>query len=266
MPSVLRNLKLEIEYDGTNYCGWQIQNSRQSIVRSPQKKTIQETIEKSLQKILQEKIKLIASGRTDAGVHALAQVANFTTNSKIPPDKLQHALNSILPDDIVINKLKEAGTDFHSRFSARSKIYRYLVLSRSYPCVFLKNRVHFCPYPLNVELMRQEAGLLMGEHDFKAFCASGGASKSTIRTIKDISVSMSNYALYAARYPLVVIDIEANGFLYNMVRGIVGTLLDIGRGRLEKGHIKKMLRLRNRKLCGVTAPAKGLYLVKVKYY
>lgn len=259
-----RNLKLEIEYDGTNYCGWQIQKSHQ-VTRLQGHKSIQETIEKTLSKILQEKIHLIASGRTDARVHALAQTANFKTRSKILTDKLQKALNSLLPEDIVINSIEEADENFHSRFSAKSKTYRYLILNQPYPSVFLKDKAYFCPHKLNIRLMRREALFLSGRHDFKGFCSSGSSVKSTVRTIKRISVGPIQYSLCAQCRPLIAIDVEADGFLYNMVRSIVGTLLDIGRGRFEKGRVRKILDTKNRKLCGITAPAKGLYLVKVIY-
>ncbi len=141
----MRNIKLTIEYDGTNYAGWQCQKSKV--------KTIQETIEKALQRILGEKIKVIGSGRTDAGVHALGQVANFKTNSTMPVGKLQKALNSSLPDDIVIAKIEEVGLDFHSRFDAKSKVYRYTILNRAYPSALLKNSVYFYPHTLNIKLM-----------------------------------------------------------------------------------------------------------------
>src|SRR3989338_989590 len=171
----MRNIKLEIEYDGAAYCGWQIQNYQPSI---------QKTIEAALRKILQEKVKLIASGRTDAGVHGLFQVANFTTGSAIPAEKLQRALNAVLPDDIVITRAKEAGLDFHSRFSARSKAYQYLILNQRYPSAFLRNRAYFYPYPLSIQLMRQAARYLQGRHDFRSFCASHSGAKNTIKKIK----------------------------------------------------------------------------------
>ncbi len=266
----MRNLKLQIEYDGTNFCGWQVQNSPQSIVRSPQKKSIQETIEKVLWKILQEKVKVISSGRTDAGVHAFGQVANFKTNSKISLEKLQRALNGLLPDDITINKIEEVSLDFHSRFAARSKVYRYAILNRPYPSALLRNRVYFYPYPLDVKLMREEAKYLIGKHDFKVFCASGSSTKDTIRIIKKITIRKTNCGLSTMDYRLkddclIVIDIEADGFLYNMVRNIVGTLLEIGRGNFPKGSLKKILLSRDRKLAGPTVPAYGLCLLKVQY-
>ena len=253
----MRNLKLTIEYDGKNYCGWQTQKRRKG-KNTARRLSIQETIEKTLRKIIQEKVSIAASGRTDSGVHAWAQVANFKTNSQIPAGKLQMALNCLLPADIVIKAIDEVGPDFHSCFNARSKTYRYAVLNRSYPSALLKDKTHFYYHPLDIALMRKEARSLLGRHDFEIFRASGSSSQTTVRTIKKISIS-------TACYPLVIIDIEADGFLYNMVRKIVGTLLEIGRGRFKRGHIKKILRSKDINLCGPTVPAKGLFLIKVNY-
>lgn len=259
----MRNIKLTIEYDGTNYCGWQVQNSCH-------KKAIQEVVEVTLQKILQEKIRLIASGRTDAGVHALAQVANFKTNSRIAPEKLQLALNGLLPEDIAIAKIEEVGQDFHSRFCAKSKIYRYTILNRAYPSVFLRNRAYYCTYSLAIKLMQQEAKVMLGRHDFKSFCASGSSAKDTVRTIKRISIkritsSLQLLALSSKEASLMTIEIEADGFLYNMVRNIVGTLIEIGRGKFPKGSLRKILLAKDRSHAGPTASACGLCLVAVKY-
>jgi len=247
----MRNLLLEIEYDGTNYCGWQVQSREKS------KKSIQETLEKTLQKILQEKIKLIGSGRTDAGVHALAQIANFKTKSDIAAWKLQKALNGNLPDDIVIKRIEEAPLDFHSRFSAKSKIYRYSVLNRSYPSALLRYAIYFFPYPLNVKLMQKEAKVLLGKHDFKSFQATQKKENSSIRTLKKLDISKKG--------DMLTFELEADGFLYNMVRNIVGTLIEIGRGRFPPGSLKKILLAKNRKLAGPTIPARGLCLVRVNY-
>lgn len=246
----MRNLKLEIEYDGTNYCGWQLQKSHQH-------KTIQKTIEKTLRKILQEEIRLIVSGRTDAGVHAKAQVANFHTNSNITLFKLQRALNGLLPDDITIIKIEENNLDFNSRFDAKSKIYRYTILNRRYPSALLRNRVYFYPYPLNTKLMQKESKVLLGRHNFKSFQASDKKERDPMKRIKRIKIARDN--------SLIHIDIEADGFLYNMVRNIVGTLIEIGRSRFPRGSLKKILHLHNRKLAGPTVPACGLCLLKVKY-
>ena len=246
----MRNLKLEIEYDGARYAGWQIQ--------APQaKKSIQEVLEKTLRKILQEKISTIVSGRTDAGVHAKAQVVNFKTGSRISSDKLRIALNGLLPDDIAVSKVEEADKDFHSRFDAKSKLYRYTIVNRPYPSVFLRSTVFFYPYHLNVTLMRKEARCLLGRHDFRSFQAADKKERGSIRTIKKLVIAKKGDFLY--------FDLEADGFIYNMVRNIVGTLIEIGRGRFPSGSLKKILEAKDRKRAGPTAPARGLCLIKVNY-
>ena len=247
----MRNLKLQIEYDGTAYAGWQVQNRHRG-------KTIQQVIEKVLSKILQEKVRLNGSGRTDAGVHASAQVANFKTGSEIPGLRLRHALNALLPADISVSIVEDVHPDFHSRFSAKSKAYCYRVLNRAYPSALSRGRVYFCPYPLDLDLMRREAACLLGRHDFSAFCASGSDAKNKSRRIKHI-------CLKKRRGSIIELEIEADGFLYNMCRSIAGTLIEIGRGRFKEGSMKKILRSKDRRLAGPTAPAEGLYLVKVKY-
>jgi len=251
----MRNLRLEIEYAGTNYCGWQVQ--RRQKAKGKRQKSIQEIIEKTLHRILQEKVRLIASGRTDSGVHAQGQIANFKTTSGIPLEKLQRALNGLLPQDITIKSIKQVPLDFHSRFAAKSKAYRYSILNRLYPSVFLRNRVYFYPYPLDIKIMQTEAKVLLGRHDFKAFKASGSITERTVRTIKRIKISKEG--------DLIHVDIEADGFLYNMVRNIVGTLIEIGRARFPKGSLKRILASRNRKLAGPTAPPGGLCLLAVRY-
>lgn len=261
----MRNLRLEIEYDGTNYAGWQRQKGHRSQVAGHKSKTIQETIEKTLRIILQEKVKVIASGRTDSGVHALAQIANFKTKSKLPLANIQKALNSLLPEDISIKDISKVRKDFHSCYSAKSKTYRYVILNSSVKSAFLNKWTLQVPYKLNMRLMRQEARALLGRHDFRSFCASGSTAKTTTRTIQNIAIKTIDYPLYAIRYPLIIIDIEADGFLYNMVRNIAGTLFEIARGRFKKGSMKKILLAKDRKLAGPTAPARGLFLVKVNY-
>ncbi|MFA4888459.1 MAG: tRNA pseudouridine(38-40) synthase TruA [Candidatus Omnitrophota bacterium] len=262
----MRNLKLEIEYDGTNYCGWQAQNSPQLIVpsfvkasegrHSPQKKSIQETIELTLQKILQEKVKLIAAGRTDAGVHAQAQVANFKTKSKIPEQKLRNALNALLPADIVISKAEDVPLGFHSRYAAKSKCYCYTILNRAYPSAFLRNKVYFYPYPLNLRLMRKEALTLKGRHNFSSFQGSL-CKRNPLRVIKQIRIVKQGDLLYTY--------ITGNSFLYRMARAIMGTLIEVGRGRFPPGSLKKILLARDRRVAGPTAAACGLCLMKVEY-
>jgi tRNA pseudouridine38-40 synthase len=244
----MRNLKLEIEYDGSNYYGWQVQHSS---------KTIQYIIEQALKKILQEKIKLIVAGRTDSGVHAISQVANFKSKTKINFEKLRWGLNCLLPEDIKITRIKVVPPDFNSRFSAKSKIYRYTILNRKYSSALLSKRVYFYHYPLDLALMRKEAKVLLGKHNFKSFQAVDNRFRNPIRTVKRIKISKVKN--------LLQVDIEADSFLYNMVRNIVGTLLEIGRGRFPKGSMLKILQSQDRALAGPTLPAKGLCLVKVRY-
>jgi len=245
----MRNIKLVIEYDGSSYAGWQIQQNRQE--------TIQQTLEQTLQKILQHKVKLIGSGRTDAGVHALGQVANFKTDSDISVEKLKKALNALLPKDTVVSSAGEATKKFHSRFDARLKTYRYVILNRDYRPAIMRNNVYFYPYPLDIRLMRSESRCLLGKHNFKAFQASSGKERDPVRTIRRLEVTKTDNYIH--------IDIEADGFLYNMVRNIVGTLIEVGRGRFDKGYFKKLLLSGDRRLAGPTAPSRGLYLLKVDY-
>ncbi|MCX5711354.1 MAG: tRNA pseudouridine(38-40) synthase TruA [Candidatus Omnitrophica bacterium] len=248
----MRNLKLEIEYDGTHYCGWQIQGKLNG-----KKKSIQAVLEDALRKILNEKIQTIVSGRTDAGVHALAQVANFKTKSKIPLSKLRFALNDRLPKDISISSVKVVPGDFHSRFDAKSKIYRYTILNRKHPSALLNSRVYFCRYPLDLNLMRQEARVLKGRHNFKSFQARDYRERNPVKTIKGLKIRRNK--------DIIQIDIEADGFLYNMVRNIAGTLVAVGRGKFPKGSMKRILEGRDRKYAGQTISPAGLCLVKAKY-
>lgn len=244
----MRNIILIIEYDGTNYAGWQIQKNS---------KSIQGTLEAALKRIAGEKVKLISCGRTDSGVHAKGHVANFKTNSKIPLVNLRRGLNSILPRDIVIKEAKEVPADFNSRYDAKSKVYRYTILNRPYPAALYRDYFYYVPYKLDLNLMKREAQFLLGRHDFKSFQAADKKERSSIRTIKKLKIERKG--------DFIEIKIEADGFLYNMVRNIVGTLIEIGRGRFKPGSMEKILGVRNRDLAGPTAPAKGLCLVEVKY-
>ena len=248
----MRNIKLIIEYDGTDFNGWQIQ---------PQHRTIQNEIEQALQKIFNKKIRLIGSGRTDSGVHALGQVANFKTQSVMSCEKIQKALNAVLPADIVILNTEEVSLKFHSQYDAQRKMYRYMVLNRSVPCAQQRNFCLFYPYKLNLRLMRQESKILIGKHDFKSFQAIDTSkphrSKDTIRTITQLDIKKRGDYIY--------IEIEANGFLYKMVRNIVGTLLEIGSGKLLKGCMQEILFQKSRTHAGYTAKAKGLTLMAVCY-
>ena len=244
------NFKLEIEYDGTRFHGWQVQNGKET-------KTIQHVLERVLKKILRQDIKLIVAGRTDSGVHALSQVANFKSSTKIPLKKLRWAINCLLPEDIKVTRIQAVSPDFNSRFCAKSKVYRYTILNRKYSSALLANRVYFFHHPLDVGLMRSEAKALLGKHNFKSFQATEARLRNPLRTIKRIKISKEKDFLH--------IDIEADSFLYNMVRNIAGTLLEIGRGRFPEGSMRKIIQSRNRKLAGPALPAKGLCLIKVKY-
>ncbi|MDD5561877.1 MAG: tRNA pseudouridine(38-40) synthase TruA [Candidatus Omnitrophica bacterium] len=253
----MSNFKLEIEYDGTRYHGWQVQNGVKASALYNPRKTIQYVLERVLRRVLQEEIKLTVAGRTDSGVHAFAQVANFKSSSTMPLRRLRWALNCLLPEDIKITRITHAEAGFNSRFSAKSKLYRYTILNRKYSSPLLSGRVYFFHHPLDVRLMRSEAKVLLGRHNFKSFQASELRQRNPLRTIKRIRISKDKH--------MVNIDIEADSFLYNMVRNIAGTLLEIGRGRFPRGSMRKILRSRNRKLAGPVLPAKGLCLVKVKY-
>lgn len=271
----MRNIKLTIAYDGTNYCGWQIQNQDQKSKTknfvSPacrQKLSIQGVLEKGLKQILREKVRVIGSGRTDAGVHALAQVANFKTTSRLQAEEISRALNASLPRDIRITEAGEVDSKFHSQFSAKSKIYRYLILNSQNSNPFLFKFTHQTAFSLNISLMAREARSLEGEHDFKSFSASGTNVKSTVRRIKNISLVAQRRFLplgLGNKAGLIIVTIEADGFLYNMVRNIVGTLIDVGRGYFNEGDMRSILKAKNRQLAGRTAPAKGLYLCEVRY-
>jgi len=252
-----RNLKLEIEYDGSNYYGWQVQNGLRAGVSYPASKTIQHALEKVLKQLLQENIKLTVAGRTDSGVHALAQVANFKSRSKMPLKRMQWGLNGLLPRDIVVTKIKEVEPEFNSRFCAKSKIYRYKILNRRYSSALSRGQSYFFHHPLDVPLMRKEAKFLLGKHNFKSFQAVDSRQRNPVKTIKALSIKRVKDFVY--------IDIEADSFVYNMVRNIVGTLLEIGRGKFAPGSMRRILDARNRSLAGPTAPAAGLCLLKVRY-
>ena len=244
----MRNIKLTIQYDGTRYAGWQFQKNGRSI---------QDTIEKAIKKITGEHSHLTGSGRTDAGVHAKAQIANFKTKSKIPLKNIQMALNTELLKDIVVTDIEEAGPKFNSQRSAKSKLYRYTIMNENFVDPFMRYFTAKCFYKLDINKMRKAAKVLVGRHDFKAFRAKDGREKNSIRTIKYIKIEKND--------KLVYIYMEANGFLYNMARNIVGTLVEAGRGKIKPDFVKEILNRKNRGLCGPRMPAKGLCLLEVKY-
>lgn len=244
----MRNIKMTIEYDGTNYCGWQIQDG------GP---TLQETIESRLKTIAKETIKTISSGRTDAGVHALGQVINFYTKSRMDETPFLKAMNSLLPRDIAVKEVREVSLDFHARFSAKSKIYTYLILNSPLRSSFFERYAWHVPFPVDLESMKEAAKYLEGTHDFTSFRASSCGAKSPIRTILDSHI--------ITKEDLIEITFEANAFLQYMVRNIIGTLVEIGRGKIRPIDMKHLIEAKDRKKAGPTSPPQGLFLIAVHY-
>ena len=245
----MRNIKLVIEYDGKDFNGWQ---------KQPTKLNIQGEIEKAIKQITGEEVDLTASGRTDAGVHALGQVANFKTNSNIPIEKIPIALNSNLKKSIVIKSAEEVEERFHSRLNCKRKTYRYIINNSKYGTAIYRNLETHIPMKLDIQKMQEAVKYFEGEHDFKAFKASGTSSKSSVRTIyKAEVIDAGNERIY--------IELTGNGFLYNMVRIIAGTLVEVGLGKIEPNEIKTIIESKKRENAGKTLPPQGLYLVNVEY-
>lgn len=246
-----RNVKLTVAYDGTDYYGFQDQND-------PSLPTIQSRLEQAIAVVTKVSHRINGSGRTDAGVHALGQVVNFRTTASIPTDRFVPALNSVLPRDIVVTEAEEVPLDFHARFSAKRKTYRYWIETGKVPNVLRRRYSHFVSVPLNLDRLKQAAQRLVGEHDFASFQASGSNVKTTVRRIYRLDVTSNPDGL-------IEIEVEANGFLYNMVRIIVGTLIEVGRGKLAPEEIDDILAARDRNAAGPTAPPQGLCLLRVDY-
>ena len=244
----MRNIKLTIEYDGKDFNGWQ---------KQPNKLNIQGTIEQAISKITGEEIKLDASGRTDAGVHSLGQVANFKTNSNLPIERFPIAINANLKKSIRILAAEEVDDRFHSRLTCKQKTYRYIINNSLYGSAIYRNLEYHVPQKLDVEKMKEAAKYFEGEHDFKAFKASGTSSKSSIRKIYKAEVYKDEDRIF--------IELTGNGFLYNMVRIISGTLVDVGLGKTIPKDVESIILEGKRENAGKTLPAHGLYLVKVKY-
>lgn len=244
----MRNIKLIIEYDGTKYAGWQIQNNAI---------TVQEIVQNAIRLIIKENVKLIGSSRTDSGVHALGFVANFTTKSKIPSYKFKDAINSKLPEDIVILESEEVDSDFHSRYNCTGKTYVYTILNSNNPVAIGRNYSYHYKYSLDIELMKQASKYIVGKHDFKSFMKSGSSVKTTIRTITQLDIEKNDN--------FINIIISADGFLYNMVRIIVGTLIEVGRNKLKPEEVRQILECKNRTRAGMCVPPQGLCLKEVRY-
>jgi tRNA pseudouridine38-40 synthase len=249
MAEGLRNIKLVMAYDGTRFHGWQRQSRDQ---------TIQGLVEEKLERMLGEAVTLHASGRTDAGVHALNQVCHFKTRSAIRPHEICRGLNSMLPDDLFVKRAEYTTAEFHARYSAVGKTYEYRLLNRDEPDVFLRNYVWHVRTPLDLEGMAEGLVLLEGRHDFSAFQSSGSRTQDPVRTLK-------RAALEGPENGLVRIRFEADGFLRHMVRNMVGTLVDVGLGKTGAEGVKGILESRDRRWAGIKAPARGLFLVEVEY-
>jgi tRNA pseudouridine38-40 synthase len=249
-----RNIRLVLSYNGSRYSGWQ--NQKTGL-------TIQGTIEKSIKKITGEDVKLIGCGRTDAGVHALSYTANFKTQSILQPTQIKNALNATLPDDIRIKGAVNARQDFHSRYSAKRKTYRYLIVcGEKNP--FLKELVCYARSSLNTAKIKKAAKYFEGRHDLSAFQAAGSEIKNTVRTIYKITVSSKRFTLDPS-VKIISVEITAEGFLYKMARNILGTLLYVGKGKIEPEDIPSIIESKDRKKSPPTAPASGLYLKEVSY-
>ncbi|NFT06437.1 MULTISPECIES: tRNA pseudouridine(38-40) synthase TruA [Clostridium] len=244
----MRNIKLIIEFDGTNFCGWQ---------RQIKDRTVQGCLEKAILKITGEKSLTNGSSRTDGGVHAKAMVANFITNSSIPGEKFREALNTKLPDDIAVIKSEEVDMDFHARYSSKGKMYSYTIVNRYEKLSFGKQYVHHVRKELNVEDMKKACECFIGKHDFKAFMSPGSSAKTTVRTIQEFYIEKNEN--------VIKIFISADGFLYNMVRIIVGTLINIGTGKTKLEDVDNIINDGIRKRSGMCVPPNGLVLEKVFY-
>lgn len=244
----MKRVRLIVAYDGTNYRGWQVQ---------PNGITIEEVLNRHLSELLGEKIIVTGASRTDSGVHSLGNVAIFDTESRMPGEKISFALNQRLPEDIVIQNSCEVPDDWHPRYQVSKKTYEYRILNRSFRMPTRRLDTYFYHYPLDVDKMRQAAAYLVGEHDFKSFCAVGAQVRSTVRTIYSCEVEKAD--------DIITIRMTGNGFLYHMVRIIAGTLLRVGAGEWEPEKIEEILSARNRAAAGPTAPAHGLTMIGIVY-
>ena len=255
----MRQIKLILQYDGTDYSGWQVQDNQS---------TIQGLLEDSVFAITGERTRITGASRTDAGVHAFAQTAAFKTESRLTPQVFLRAINAKIPQDIRVINAEESSADFHPRYSAKDKTYSYLIARAADYSVFLRRYSWQMHYQLNADAMREAADYLAGTHDFSSFRASGCGSKNPVRTISKIEVSefpSIEFMSFKFNVPLIKISIQANAFLRHMVRNIVGMMAEIGRGRHPASHMKEVLCLKDRRFSGPTAPANGLFLEEINY-
>jgi len=251
MGDMKTNIKLTLQYDGTDFNGWQIQAGH------PEARTVQNELRQAVEKIVGEPVTIIGAGRTDSGVHARGQVAGFETSRPIPEDKWPAALNSILPGDIRVLAAGEVPQSFHPQYDAVKKMYCYYILNTEYEDVFLRRYTLHCRHLLDVDRMKEAAGMLLGTRDYRSFCASGSSVDNFERSILQ--------ADFFPRGNILVFRITADGFLYKMVRTIIGTLLEIGRGKQPPEWMEQVIEARDRTQAGPTAPPQGLVLEKVWY-
>ena len=255
----MKHIKLTLQYDGTDYSGWQVQRKE---------RTIQQIIEDAIYTVTGERLRITGAGRTDAGVHAFVQVAAFKTQSNLEPQVFLRAINANIPHDIRVINAEECSEDFHPRYSAKNKTYSYLISHKGAYAVFLRRYSWQIPYQLNCDLMKEAAECLIGTHDFSCFRASGCSSKNPVRTIFKIGIledSFVDFMNFKFNVPLIKISIQADAFLRHMVRNIVGTLVEIGRGKQPVSYTKEVLGLKDRRFSGPTAPAQGLFLEEINY-
>lgn len=259
----MRNIKLTIAYDGTEYVGWQIQ---------PNGNSVQAEMERAIRELTLQESRMIVAGRTDSGVHAYGQVANFWTNSKIECEQMRKGLQRFLPGDIVVRKVEEAPQDFHSTYSATQKHYRYLIYNHDVKNPMLRRYVTHHPHRLDLELMQEAANYLLGEHDFRCFETQFPNKATSVRTMLATRISRRDEWDLWGKIPgctgrdhLICFDIVGTGFLYNMVRAIVGTLFKVGNKRWPPERMKEIIDNQERALAGETAPPTGLYLMEVNY-
>lgn len=244
----LRNIILVLEYDGTDFAGFQVQ---------PSGRTVQGVLQEALERLTGQPVKVIGAGRTDAGVHARGQVANFRTESGIPADRFAPALNGCLPPDLRVLESREGPPDFHARYRAKSKTYEYLIYRRKEGAVLQRDRALVLTSEQDLKAMRAAAEYLAGSHSFKSFCASHSGVKRFVRTIQSLDIEEEG--------DWMRLTVTADGFLYHMVRNIVGTLLLVGGGKLKPADVREIILAEDRSRAGPTAPAQGLYLVRIEY-
>jgi tRNA pseudouridine38-40 synthase len=244
----MKNIKIILEYDGTGFAGWQYQ---------PDQRTLQGELETAIKKISREDLRVTASGRTDAGVHALGQVVNFKTAAEMDAKAWLGALNHFLPPEMRTLEASEEPEEFSARYSAKGKQYGYIVLNRYIPSPLKRNYSWHVPMPLDVEAMKEGAAHLIGEHDFTSFRAVNCDAVNPVRTLRLLEIQLDGNRIF--------FSLEASGFLRHMVRTVVGTLVEVGKGRFAPGDVKDMLQARDRTKAGPTAPGQGLYLVHVEY-